>query len=60
MKIEIKCLKGCGMSFCSLDFAKRLQMIYNIPVVNVCFSPDELLKKVKEAEEKEKFILIEL
>jgi hypothetical protein len=51
--------EGCGMSYCSLDLMRRIQLFFDISVVNTCFSPEELLKKVKKAEKGENFILIE-
>jgi hypothetical protein len=59
-KMKIKGLQGCGMSYCSLDLARRIQTLHNIPDINVCFSPQELLKKVKQAEEKNRFLFIQL
>jgi hypothetical protein len=54
-----KNLKGCGMACLGLDFARRMQLFYDMPDVNVCFTPDDLLKKIKKAEKGENFILIE-
>jgi hypothetical protein len=57
--MKIKGFEGCGMSYYGLDFARRMQLLHDIPDANVCFSPEELLKKVKKAEKGEKFIFIE-
>jgi hypothetical protein len=56
--MKIKGLEGAGMSYLGLDFARRLQLFYDIPDSNVCFSPEELFKKLEEAKKKDMFILL--
>jgi len=58
VKMKIKGFEGCGMSYLGLDLARKIQMFYDIPDVNVCFSPEELLKKLKNAKKKDEFIFV--
>jgi hypothetical protein len=59
MEIKIKGLEGAGMSYMGLWNARRMQELLDIPESNVCFSVNELLARLKEAQKKENFMFIE-
>ena len=59
IKCEIKGLQGSGMSYSSLYMTRLFQQMLDIPDTNVCFSVKEFMEKLKEAEKKERFIVIE-
>jgi len=56
---NIKGIKGAGMSYSSLYFGELLSRMMNIPKGNMCFSVDDMIKKLKKAKKHETFIFIE-